>query len=307
MRRLQRIKEKRGQENPAVDFPPSPESSADFTKLQGEPVEVETPAAPPERGQSSPRRRSVRARSVRTERLQQEASAQPEVKIELEAAPRSQEVATATETEIPEGETVPEVETPVAEIVTPATRTEPAEMQDVIDGFIATMSAGEIPEPSLADVPISSPAAGDQIEPEKAEKLILLSRTLSGLVDLIIITLCGSACVFGADIVSGIVIVDSASILNYSLLMMGIFFLYSVFFLGTTNQTMGMMITELRLVGKQGERPGVGRILLRCVAFLLSVLPLGIGLIWGFFNSESECLHDRLSGTHVVRISWPPT
>lgn len=133
-------------------------------------------------------------------------------------------------------------------------------------------------------------------------KLILLSRTLSGLIDLIVIVLCAGGCIIAADFFSGITILDSVSLAIYSLLFVLTYFLYSLFFLGTSNQTIGMMITDLRIVGAGGRRPLLLQLLGRCFGYLLSLLGLGIGLLWGLIDRESQCLHDRLSNTRIVRI-----
>ncbi len=132
-------------------------------------------------------------------------------------------------------------------------------------------------------------------------KLILLSRTLGGLVDLLIVILCTGAFVLTIDFVSGIDVLDSTSILHYALLLLAIHLLYSMFFLGSANQTIGMMITDLRVVGAKGERAKIGRLILRCFLYLPALLALALGLIWAVFDSDSLCLHDRLSGTSVVR------
>lgn len=134
------------------------------------------------------------------------------------------------------------------------------------------------------------------------DKLTLLSRAFAGMVDLIIIALCVGTFIFATDAFSGIVVVDAFSWINYCLLFLITYFVYSLFFLSTINQTVGMMITDLRVVDEQERRPPMRRILGRLSSFVPSFLILGAGLIWGIFDRESRCLHDRLSGTHVVRI-----
>lgn len=137
---------------------------------------------------------------------------------------------------------------------------------------------------------------------EDEGKLILLSRTLSGMIDLIIVTLCAGGAIIAADSVEGIVAADWISAINYSLLFLINYFLYSLFFLSTSTQTIGMMITELRVVGPGGGHPTLGRLSLRCVEYLASLALLGIGLIMGLFDRDCMCFHDRHSGTTVVRV-----
>jgi uncharacterized RDD family membrane protein YckC len=133
--------------------------------------------------------------------------------------------------------------------------------------------------------------------------MILLARTLSGVVDLIIIFLTTGALILAADIFSGVRIVDLVSVLYYTILFLLVYFLYSLFFFVVSGQTIGMMMTGLRLVaGKNDTRPRVTHILLRSFGYLISVLCLGAGLIWALFDHERRCFHDRLTDTRVVRV-----
>jgi len=133
-------------------------------------------------------------------------------------------------------------------------------------------------------------------------KLILLSRTLSGLIDFILILLCTGVFLLAADYFARIVELDNVSLVNLSSLFILNYFVYSLFFLAASNQTVGMMITDLRVVGNGNTRPSVLQLFGRCCIFLASVFGLGIGLLVGLFDRENRCLHDRRSGTNVVRI-----
>jgi len=135
------------------------------------------------------------------------------------------------------------------------------------------------------------------------DKLILLTRTLAGLVDLIIVVVSAGLMVIAVDILEGIDVFDTTSKVYYSLLFLTTYFLYSLFFLGTANQTIGMMLTDLRLVSTSSGRLGVSQVLLRCSAFLLGLAVLGIGLLWGCFDSRAYCLHDRLSHSRVMKAA----
>jgi uncharacterized RDD family membrane protein YckC len=162
-----------------------------------------------------------------------------------------------------------------------------------------------VPEPDFE--PMWMPASKDTLGPAEdpaEDKLILLTRTLAGLVDLIIIVLCAGCIILAVDILEGIEIWDTLSQIHYAALFLATYFVYSLFFLGMANQTIGMMLTDLRMVGDSTARAGILQILGRCGAFLLGVAALGIGLIWGFFDHRARCLHDLLSGTRIIRISY---
>jgi uncharacterized RDD family membrane protein YckC len=69
------------------------------------------------------------------------------------------------------------------------------------------------------------------------------------------------------------------------------------------SQTIGMMLTDLRMMGASTNRPGIVQILVRCCAFLIGLAAFGIGLLWGCFDGQARCLHDLLSQTRVVRVT----
>ncbi len=137
----------------------------------------------------------------------------------------------------------------------------------------------------------------------QTDRFILLSRTLAGLVDWIIVFICTASIIFTVDVVEGIDVFDTVSVFHYGLLLLATYFVYSLFFLGTAGQTIGMMLTDLKIVNSPIGRPSVGQMLTRCCVFLLGCAGLGAGLLWGCFDGQSCCLHDRLSRTRVTRIS----
>jgi uncharacterized RDD family membrane protein YckC len=170
-----------------------------------------------------------------------------------------------------------------------------AEIRDLIDSMVAQPDSGE-----AADV--SKPGTPTVLSTHKEDKLIFISRTFAGLVDLLIIVLAASSFIFAVDIIEGIEIFDTVSLLYYFALIIATFFVYSIYFLLTACQTIGMMITDLRVVGRRAKRPTMTQLLTRCGVYLVALLGLGLGLIWGCFDRKNRCLHDRLSHTRVMRI-----
>ena len=144
-------------------------------------------------------------------------------------------------------------------------------------------------------------AAEDEISDSEG-RLILLSRTLSGLVDLVLIFLFSTLFLIAADYFADTPILSSMSLVNFVGLSLMIHFFYSLFFLGTNSQTIGMMTTGLRVTGVKGSHVSMGQVFRRSVIFLISLFGLGIGLLMGVFNRDCRCLHDMLSGTCIIRI-----
>jgi uncharacterized RDD family membrane protein YckC len=181
---------------------------------------------------------------------------------------------------------------------------DPQKIQNLIDTVMSRKAVVSENAEEAIDPPIYMP--DEESDSDRAAdsegKLILLSRTLSGLVDLILVVLFAGIFIVTADHFWGISVVDLVSVVHFSLLFLLIYFVYSLFFLASANQTIGMMITELRVVGVDESRPRLLQIVSRCCCFLVSLFGLGIGLLWGLFSRENLCFHDRVSGTQVIRI-----
>jgi uncharacterized RDD family membrane protein YckC len=171
------------------------------------------------------------------------------------------------------------------------------EVTRLIDNILSRQSV----QPESHSLPSHPPAGTAAMQ---QSKLILVSRTLAGMVDWIIIVLCAGATILAADSASGIDFVDKFTLAMFAVLLLAIFWVYSLFFLSTANQTIGMMFTDLRVADRTERRPSIKQVLLRCLGYLLSVSLFGVGLAWAVFDRESRCLHDRLSGTQVRRIGW---
>ncbi len=176
--------------------------------------------------------------------------------------------------------------------------TDPKDIQNLIDNAVSKKS---LPSDSHEE-PGGIFESADNEFPENEGKLILLSRTLCGLVDLIIVLVCTGLLILAADFFSGIIVLDTVSYLYFALLFLLTYFTYSLFFLLASSQTIGMMITDLRVVGIYHERPSFRQLFRRCCGYLFSLLGLGFGLIWGLFDRETLCFHDRISDTQVIRL-----
>jgi uncharacterized RDD family membrane protein YckC len=181
---------------------------------------------------------------------------------------------------------------PQQKLLTPIDPKDPKEVEKLIDKAVRRKSIHSS-EAQMSELAMPVPYE---------DKLILLSRTLSGLIDLMLITLCAGIFIIASDYFSGIIALDSISIAGYAALFLLIYLIYSIFFLAASTQTIGMMITDLRLVGNDGRRPFLYQIIGRCFVFLFSLFGLGIGLAWSLFNNDSACFHDLISRTRVIRI-----
>lgn len=78
---------------------------------------------------------------------------------------------------------------------------------------------------------------------------------------------------------------------------------YLVTFTAASGQTIGKMLSGVRVVyGAHGRVP-FGHAVLRSVVLLLCVMPAGLGLVPLFLDASRRGAHDRLAGTRVVPVS----
>ncbi len=67
-------------------------------------------------------------------------------------------------------------------------------------------------------------------------------------------------------------------------------------------QTFGKMAFGVRVVDRAGRPVTISTALVRALGYLVSVLPLGLGVVWMFFDTDRRALHDRLAGTRVLMV-----
>ncbi len=87
--------------------------------------------------------------------------------------------------------------------------------------------------------------------------------------------------------------------LLHVLVMFGAYFIYNW---RRSGQTLAMRTWRLRVVTASGQNLSWGRAVLRYALAWPSVLCLGAGILYAFFDLDNLFLHDRLAGTRVVQL-----
>jgi len=64
-----------------------------------------------------------------------------------------------------------------------------------------------------------------------------------------------------------------------------------------------MAISAKILDAKTGEKASTAQLIGRYFGYFVSMIPLGIGIIWVAFDKRKQGWHDKLAGTVVVRMS----
>ena len=76
---------------------------------------------------------------------------------------------------------------------------------------------------------------------------------------------------------------------------------YLVAFTAAGGQTIGKMLTGIKVVGDAGRRVAITAAVLRALGCLASFLTVGLGYFPALFTSDARALQDRVAGTRVVR------
>jgi uncharacterized RDD family membrane protein YckC len=63
-----------------------------------------------------------------------------------------------------------------------------------------------------------------------------------------------------------------------------------------------MKTWRLKLVTRNGAPLTWPHAWLRYVAALAGLGGIGVGFVWAFFDRDGLFLHDRITGTHIVRV-----
>ena len=65
--------------------------------------------------------------------------------------------------------------------------------------------------------------------------------------------------------------------------------------------TPGKMAVSAKVVDATGNAMSVGQSIGRYFAYIVSIIPLGLGFIWVAFDSKKQGWHDKLVGTVVIK------
>ncbi|NEE00603.1 RDD family protein [Phytoactinopolyspora halotolerans] len=132
----------------------------------------------------------------------------------------------------------------------------------------------------------------------------VVSRAAGAALDVAIVLATFTAGVAGVDVLSRMVVGaslarDDAGVLSTVALATWAF-VYMYASLAIAGRTPGKGIVGLRVVMADGAVLTGRRALMRTLAFPLSVLPFGLGLVGIIVQREHRALHDLLAGTAVV-------
>ena len=112
---------------------------------------------------------------------------------------------------------------------------------------------------------------------------------------------------FGAVILDGLIIGIPGNIVDAILGTGGLITFvagvaYSVYFIGSTGQTLGKKALNVQVIRDGSPAPiGYGLATGRYFAGWLSAIPLLLGYLWPIWDSKNQTFHDKICSTVVVR------
>jgi uncharacterized RDD family membrane protein YckC len=140
------------------------------------------------------------------------------------------------------------------------------------------------------------------LQPDDAAKLYQAPfgrRMMATTVDaaLIVGLVCGTAYLIASrfDRLPGMRVSEVCGVIA----LLGFAALYEWFFLTFAKTTPGMRYAQLSLCTFDEETPSAQQIKGRLKAMLISVLPVGLGMLWSIFDEDQMSWHDRLSKTYL--------
>jgi uncharacterized RDD family membrane protein YckC len=135
-----------------------------------------------------------------------------------------------------------------------------------------------------------------------AEQAAPAARAIAALIDLALLGAINAAVLYLTLAMTGL---PREEIGTLPLVPLVLFFVildggYLVGFIAASGQTIGKMLTHVRVMGEDGRRVDIARAVLRAVGCGLSLLTAGLGYLPAFLTTDGRALQDRISRTRVV-------
>jgi uncharacterized RDD family membrane protein YckC len=128
------------------------------------------------------------------------------------------------------------------------------------------------------------------------------ARIAAAAIDLVIVGGIDAAVIYFTLAIAGLTVDDAAIIPRIP---MAAFLVllnggYLVAFVAASGQTIGKMVTGIRVMRDDGGRVDIAGAALRAAGCAVSLLTAGLGYLPAFVTADGRALHDRLAGTRVV-------
>jgi uncharacterized RDD family membrane protein YckC len=151
-------------------------------------------------------------------------------------------------------------------------------------------------------VDAEAPGASPTPPAVHAEQAGLAARAIAALIDVVLLGAINVAVLYLTLAMTGL---GRDEIGTLPLAPLVLFFVildggYLVAFIAASGQTIGKMLTHIRVIRDDGQRVDIAGAVLRAVGCGLSLLTAGLGYLPAFLTTDGRALQDRISRTRVV-------
>jgi uncharacterized RDD family membrane protein YckC len=130
------------------------------------------------------------------------------------------------------------------------------------------------------------------------------ARVLAAIIDVVLLASIDIAVVYFTMQIVGVTIAELTILPKVPLIAFLFVQNITYFVLFTAGgQTMGQMALRIKVISDEaGASPDLSRAMVRTLAWTILAVPAGLGLAPALFSHDRRGLHDRFSGTRVVRV-----
>jgi len=186
---------------------------------------------------------------------------------------------------------------PVPKVAEPASkpqnkRSVAAQTSTVVTGLVDEAT------PVVSELEISGVAPAEEFYDDRAP---VLTRIAGSLIDFLVAAFASSPFAAIIELTNGNW-ADWRVIASMSGIVLVVMFLYLTASTALAGRTWGMSLVSLRAVDADtGLPPTTKQSVGRAILYVVSLIALGLGIIYALFDAEGRAVHDHLSGTAVVR------
>jgi uncharacterized RDD family membrane protein YckC len=163
---------------------------------------------------------------------------------------------------------------------------------------------GELEFPPEAEREVAVPSPQDEPSEFHSElaPAASLPRLLASAIDIVLLGAINAAVLYLTLALAGL---DTAQIALLPLLPLAAFFVildggYLVAFIAASGQTIGKMLTGVKVVRNDGGRVDIPGAFLRAMGCGVAVLTAGLAYLPAFLTADRRALQDRMAGTRVI-------
>jgi uncharacterized RDD family membrane protein YckC len=186
---------------------------------------------------------------------------------------------------------------PVPKVTAPASKPQSKRSAVAQTSTLATAVVDEAP-PVVSELEISGINPAEEFYDDRAP---VLTRIAGSLIDFLVAAFASSPFAAIIELTNGNW-ADWRVIASMSGIVLVVMFLYLTASTALAGRTWGMSLVSLRAVDADtGLPPTTKQSVARAILYVVSLITLGLGIIYALFDAEGRTVHDHLSGTAVVR------